>query len=184
MSDLASMPIDSKQAGGEPRVRRCHQRGRESLTLGSDNAGNLTNRSSALAGDLSTNGQAFTSTGRPRRMTNVNVGGITNTLSYDQNGSVIQYTAARGVNLFVDCDGDRRVVRVTKGATANDALPTARDEYWCDCKSRGQLALTVYYGRGVGLGFGGGAYGSLPGEAFTFGEVHPGRSDGQIAFGA
>ena len=50
--------------------------------------------------------------------------------------------------------------------------------------SRGQLALTVYYGGGVGPGFGGGAYGGLPGEGFTLGEVHPGRSAGQIAFGS
>ena len=102
------------------------------LGFGYDRAGNLTSKTNPQAGDLSVTGQAFASTGRPQRLTDVTIGGIANNLQYDANGSISQYAATSGDKLFIAYDGDRRAVRVTKSANANDALPTARDEYWYD----------------------------------------------------
>ena len=119
------------------------------LGFGYDRAGNLTSKTNPQAGDLSVTAQAFTNTGRPQRLTDVTIGGIANNLQYDANGSISQYSAASGDKLFIDYDGDRRAVRITKSANANDALPTARDEYWYDGNGDRFLGRETWNASGV-----------------------------------
>ena len=97
-----------------------------------DKHGNLTSKSNPLAGDLTVTGQTFGSAGRPQRLTSVSIGGIANTLSYDNLGSITQYAAASGDSLFLAYDGDNRVTKITKGTSAGTTTPTGRDEFWYD----------------------------------------------------
>ena len=83
-----------------------------SLGFGCDRAGNLLSKTNPQAGDLSVSAQTFSNAGRPQHLTDVTIGGIANTLQYDANGSISQYSAASGDKLFTDYDGDRRAVRI------------------------------------------------------------------------
>jgi RHS repeat-associated protein len=60
-------------------------------------------------------------------VTAVTIGGVSNTLSYDNNGNIITYNAASGDDTSLVYDGQNRVTQITVGTA-----PTARDQFWYD----------------------------------------------------
>jgi RHS repeat-associated protein len=97
------------------------------LTFAYSTTGNLTGKTSNVAGDLNVTGYAYTG---PHRLTSVSIGGISNTLSYDQNGNIIQYAAASGPNTWIDYDERNNVTQIHVGP--NESAIVARDQFWYD----------------------------------------------------
>ena len=66
------------------------------LTFGNQTYGNLTSKTSSVAGDLNVTGYTYGVAAKPHRLTSVVIAGITNTLSYDGDGNITTYDAASG----------------------------------------------------------------------------------------
>ena len=96
------------------------------LDFAYDDRGNLTSKTSSVAGDLDATAYTYGTTGKPDRLTRATLGGVANTLSHDANGNVTGYDAATGDDTAVAYDGANRVVSITVGAPAS---PTAKDEF-------------------------------------------------------
>lgn len=119
--------------------------------------GNLKANSSDVAGDADVFSYSYDSA-KIHRLNTVKIRGVLNTLSYDNNGNIEQYTAA-GDNTYIKYDALNRVTEVNLAASET-AAPTAKDEFWYspdgnrflgratwdDGGSQSQ-ATTVYLGR-------------------------------------
>jgi RHS repeat-associated protein len=100
---------------------------------------NAAGKTSSVAGDLNVTNFAYATAGKPHRLTSVQIGSVSNTLTYDSNGNITRYDAA-GANkdTWLDYDARNNVTRITVGTdtgNANDkntATPQARDEFWYD----------------------------------------------------
>jgi len=95
------------------------------LNFGYDLFGNLTSKTSAVGGDLNVTGYQYTTTGKPHRLNQVTIAGISNTLTYDNNGSITKYDAATGDDIDLVYDDQNQVTSITVGTT-----PTACDQFW------------------------------------------------------
>jgi RHS repeat-associated protein len=114
---------------------------------------NTAGKTSDVTNDLDVTGYAYGTTGKPHRLTSVSIGGVANTLTYDDNGSITKYDATTGDDIDLVYDGQNNVTSITVGAT-----PTAKDEFWYDpdgqrflgqetWQSSGtKTAITVYLG--------------------------------------
>ena len=102
------------------------------LTFGNQTYGNLTSKTSSVAGDLNVTGYNDGVAAKPHRLTSVVIAGITNTLSYDGNGNITTYDAASGNDTFFSYDGHNNVTQITVGTSAGTGTPTARDAFWDD----------------------------------------------------
>jgi len=98
-----------------------------SLSFGYDAYGNLTSKTSSVSGDLNVTGYSYGVSGKPHRLSSVSIGGVSNTLTYDSNGSITKYDATSGDDTDLVYDGQNRVTSISVGT-----LPTARDEFWYD----------------------------------------------------
>jgi RHS repeat-associated protein len=125
-----------------------------SLSFGYDAYGNLTGKTSSVSGDLNVSAYSYGVSGKPHRLSSVSIGGVSNTLTYDSNGSITKYDAVTGDDTDLTYDGQNRVTSISVGT-----LPTARDEFWYDPDGQRflgkqswqaggtqQIATTVYLG--------------------------------------
>ena len=89
-----------------------------------DDHGNLESKTSSATGDLDATAYTYGTSGKPHRLTQVTLGGVATTLSYDANGNITGYDAATGDDTAVVYDGQNRVTSITTGTTA------PKDEFW------------------------------------------------------
>ena len=100
------------------------------LAYGYDALGNLTSKTSDVAGDADAATYAYgTGSASPTRLLSAVLGGRATTFAYDADGHVERHDAATGDDAFVEWNGRGLPSRITVGATAADAAPKARDEF-------------------------------------------------------
>ncbi|MBX3706200.1 MAG: RHS repeat-associated core domain-containing protein [Pseudomonadales bacterium] len=97
------------------------------LTFAYSATGNLTSKTSNVSGDLNVTGYTYSG---PHRLTSVTIGGISNTLSYDNNGNLTQYAAASGPSTWLTYDARNNVTQIHVGP--NQSTIVARDQFWYD----------------------------------------------------
>ena len=100
------------------------------LAYGYDALGNLTSKTSDVAGDADAATYAYgTGSTAPTRLASAVLGGRATTFGYDADGHVERHDAATGEDAFIEWNGRGLPSRITVGATAADAAPKARDEF-------------------------------------------------------
>lgn len=100
------------------------------LTYTYDDHGNLLSKLSDISGDLDVSSYSYPTASKPHQLSTVNIGGISNTLTYNALGSITRYDAASGDDTYIGYDDANRVTKITVGSSATDTTPTARDEFW------------------------------------------------------
>ena len=101
------------------------------LAYGYDALGNLTTKTSDVAGDADAETYAYgTGPVSPTRPLSAALGGRATTFAYDADGQVVRQDAASGDDAFIEWDGRGGLPkRITVGASGTDPSPTARDEF-------------------------------------------------------
>ncbi len=100
------------------------------LTNSYDDFGNLTAKTSSKTGDVDVTNYAYATSTEPHKLTSATIDGISNTFTYDANGSITRYDADSGDDLWVDYDAANRATKITRGNSSTTSSPTARDEFW------------------------------------------------------
>ncbi|MYA16356.1 MAG: RHS repeat protein [Gammaproteobacteria bacterium] len=146
---------DTFTMDGLQRVKRQATAGGATRTLDFryDDHGNLTAKTSSVAGDLDATAYAYGTTGKPHRLTRVTLDGVVNTLSHDANGNITGYDAATGDDTAIAYDGRNRVKSITVGTSAPkdefwhgpDGARFLRRETWTEGETT-KTKLTVYVG--------------------------------------
>ena len=101
------------------------------LAYGYDALGNLTSKTSDVAGDADAETYAYgTGPVSPTRLLSAALGGRATTFAYDADGQVVRHDGSSGDDAFIEWDGRGGLPRrITVGAAGTDAVPTARDEF-------------------------------------------------------
>ena len=101
------------------------------LAYGYDALGNLTTKTSDVAGDADAETYTYDGNGvSPTRLVSAVLGGRATTFAYDADGQVVRQDAASGDDAFIEWDGRGGLPRrITVGASGTDPSPTARDEF-------------------------------------------------------
>ena len=101
------------------------------LTTAYDKLGNITSKTSSVAGEVDVTGYQYgnTTNAGPHALSDVTIDGIANDLSYDANGNVTEYNAATGDDKYISWNARNLPTKITVGDSAMDTTPTARDEF-------------------------------------------------------
>ncbi|MEM8501362.1 MAG: RHS repeat-associated core domain-containing protein [Pseudomonadota bacterium] len=99
-----------------------------SLDFTYDYSGNLLSKTSDVTGDIDVTGFQYTIAGKPHRLNQATIDGISTSFAYDNNGNITSYDATGSVNdTTIEYDGRNRAKKITLGHVSS---PTARDEFW------------------------------------------------------
>ena len=99
------------------------------LAYGYDALGNLTSKTSDVAGDANAESYTYADSASPTRLVSAVVGGRATTFTHDADGQIVRFAAA-GDDTFIEWDGRGGLPRrITLGASGTDPSPTARDEF-------------------------------------------------------
>ena len=115
------------------------------LSFGYDSTsyGNLTSKTSSIAGDLNVTGFAYGATGKPHRLTAVTIAGISNTLGYDNNGNIATYDAASGNDTSLTCEGQNNFP--TYGHLQQRSVPVILNSRVCARRSTYRCRQRICY---------------------------------------
>ena len=99
-----------------------------------DKLGNPASRTSSVPADAGVTSMTYgsrtaTAAPGPDALRSATVGGVSNTLTYDDAGNVTRYDRASGDDRFIAWDARNLPVTVTEGASADTATPTARETF-------------------------------------------------------
>jgi RHS repeat-associated protein len=65
----------------------------------------------------------------PHAVTSATIDGVVHTLTYDANGSIIEYDAASGPDKFIEYNHANQPVKIVVGTSINDTNPVGKDEF-------------------------------------------------------
>lgn len=95
-----------------------------------DKLGNIQRKLSSYIDDVSVDDYQYgEGNAGPNAVTSATINNVVHNLQYDANGAITRYDAAVGDDRFIAWNARQLATEITVGASANAALPTARDSF-------------------------------------------------------
>ncbi len=104
------------------------------LTYVYNQLGNITSKTSTLAGDTDVTGYAYgAGAAGPHAVTSASIDGVSHTLTYDLNGAVTKYDiAGTSDDKYIAYNAYNQPTKIVVGSSLTDTTPVARDEFAYD----------------------------------------------------
>jgi len=123
-----------------------HETGSRILSFGYDATGNLTSKTSTVAGDAEVTGYQYTGL---HRLNSALIDGVSTTFDYDAAGNISRYNAASGADTLLAYDARGQLESITVGSTEDafhygpDGARYLKESSWVE-DSTAQTAWTLY----------------------------------------